>query len=46
VGDALTPEFRARIMTRIPAGRLRRAQDMADLITFLVSAPPASSPAW
>ena len=38
VRDALTPEFRAKIMTRIPAGRLGAAQDMADLITFLVSA--------
>ena len=38
VSDALTPEFRTRIMTRIPAGRLGAAQDMADLITFLVSA--------
>ena len=38
VRDALTAEFRARIMSRIPAGRLGAAQDMADLITFLVSA--------
>ena len=38
VSAALTPEFRARITTRIPAGRLGAAQDMADLITFLVSA--------
>jgi NAD(P)-dependent dehydrogenase (short-subunit alcohol dehydrogenase family) len=38
VRDALTHEFRARIMARIPAGRLGAAQDMADLITFLVSA--------
>ena len=38
VRDALTPEIRARISARIPAGRLGAAQDMADLIAFLVSA--------
>ena len=38
VRDALTPDMRARITARIPAGRMGQAQDMADLITFLVSA--------
>ena len=38
VRDALTPEMLARIKSRIPAGRLGEAQDMADLITFLASA--------
>ena len=38
VRDALTPAIRARIMARVPAGRIGAAQDMADLITFLVSA--------
>ena len=38
VRDALTPEVRARITARIPAGRMGQAQDMAELITFLASA--------
>jgi 3-oxoacyl-[acyl-carrier protein] reductase len=38
VRDALTPEVLARIKSRIPAGRLGAAQDIADLITFLASA--------
>ena len=38
VRDALTPEVLARIKSRIPAGRLGEAQDMADLIVFLASA--------
>ena len=38
VRDALTPEVLARIKSRIPAGRLGAAHDIADLITFLASA--------
>lgn len=38
---ALTPEVLARIKSRIPAGRLGEAADMADLITFLASARAA-----
>ena len=38
VRDALTPEILARIKSRIPAGRLGAAQDIANLITFLASA--------
>jgi len=38
VRPALTPEVLARIKSRIPAGRLGAAQDMADLIAFLASA--------
>jgi 3-oxoacyl-[acyl-carrier protein] reductase len=38
VRDALTPEVLARIKSRIPAGRLGEAQDMADLLVFLASA--------
>ena len=38
VRDALTPDLLARIKARIPSGRMGQPQDMADLITFLVSA--------
>ena len=41
VRPALTPQVLARIKSRIPAGRLGAAADMADLITFLASARAA-----
>jgi 3-oxoacyl-[acyl-carrier protein] reductase len=41
VRPALTPKVLARIKSRIPAGRLGEAADMADLITFLASARAA-----
>ena len=31
------PEFRARVLSRIPLGRLAEADDIADVVTFLVS---------
>ena len=35
--DALTPEVRARTLTRLPLGRLAEADDVADAVVFLCS---------